>query len=303
MAVPFAGMHRIVGTIAARLDDDVSLKALAARAGLSPFHLQRVFSSKVGETPKQLALRLRLGRAAVLLLTTRDSVLDVALACGFQSHEVFTRAFRRRFGITPRAYRERGFAQNVDIGQAKEHGAVAIEIAPCVGLYHMGHEREDDRMSYSISKTTLAPQQLLVIRRTVNRSDIASTIAQELPKIFAFSLQHGIALVPGHPVTRYVQATYGSVTMEPGIRVAPGAQMPKTEGEVELITLPGGSAAMTTHMGDYKNLHDAYAALERWMESGGHKSTGAPWEEYVTDPGEVPDVKNWRTDVFWPLAE
>src|SRR5215471_1184900 len=125
MALPFARMHRVVGSIAARLDDDVSLKTLARRAGLSPFHLQRVFSNEVGETPKQLTLRLRLSRAAVLLLTTSDSILDVALACGFQSHEVFTRAFRKRFGMTPRAYRERGFAQVVDQRQAREHGAAA----------------------------------------------------------------------------------------------------------------------------------------------------------------------------------
>jgi AraC family transcriptional regulator len=296
-------MHRVVGSIASRLDEDISLKTLAARAGLSPYHLQRVFSNAVGETPKQLTLRLRLGRAAVLLLTTSDSVLDVALACGFQSHEVFTRAFRRRFGMTPRAYRGRGFSQRVDPTQAKEHGTVVMDIAPCVGLYRMGQQPEENCMSYSISKTTLKPQQLLVIRRSVSRSDIAPTIAQVLPKIFAFSQQHGIALVPGHPVTRYVQASYGSVTMEPGIRVAPGAQMPKAESDVDLITLPGGPAAMTTHMGDYKNLHDAYAAIERWMESTRHKSAGAPWEEYVTDPGEVPDMKDWRTDVFWPLAE
>ncbi len=302
MEAPFSGMHRVVGMIAARLGEHVSLKALASQAGLSPFHLQRVFSSHVGETPKQLTLRLRLGRAAALLLATSDTVLDVALDCGFQSHEVFTRAFRRRFGMTPRTYRERGFAQPVDDRQAKDHGAVVTEIAPCVGLYHRGQEQEENDMSYSISKTTLKPQQLLVIQRKVNRSDIAATIAQTLPKIFVFSQQHGIALVPGHPVTRYVDASYGSVTMEPGIRVAPGAKMPKDAGEVQLITLPGGPAAMTTHMGDYKNLHDAYAAIEKWMETEGVKSAGAPWEEYVTDPGEVPDMKDWRTDVFWPLA-
>ncbi len=78
MGAPFSGMHRVVGTIAARLGEDVSLKTLASQTGLSPFHLQRVFSTHVGETPKQLTLRLRLVRAAALLLTTSDSVLDVA---------------------------------------------------------------------------------------------------------------------------------------------------------------------------------------------------------------------------------
>lgn len=82
-------LQRVFSYAAAHLDEDVSLSALARHAGMSPFHLHRLVSAATRETPKQLTLRLRLARAAVLLLTSNDSVLDVALACGFQSHEVF----------------------------------------------------------------------------------------------------------------------------------------------------------------------------------------------------------------------
>ena len=73
----------VMAFAAAHLDEDVSLAALAGQAGLSAFHLHRVFSAAAGETPKQFTLRLRLARAAAMLLTTGDSVLDVALDCGF----------------------------------------------------------------------------------------------------------------------------------------------------------------------------------------------------------------------------
>src|SRR5580693_7938609 len=91
----------VVAYAAGHLDQDVSLTALAEQAGLSAFHLHRVFSAAAGETPKQFTLRLRLARAAALLLSGRESVLNVALACGFQSHEAFCRAFRRCFGMRP----------------------------------------------------------------------------------------------------------------------------------------------------------------------------------------------------------
>ena len=40
------------------------------------------------------------------------------------------------------------------------------------------------------------------------------------------------------------------------------------------------------------------------MDGRQRLSTGdAPWESYVTDPGEVPDVKDWRTEVYWPLEK
>ena len=93
-----------------RLDANVSLDALATRAGWSPFHLHRAFRRMVGETPKQYTLRLRLEGAAARLLASDDSIVDVALAAGFSSHEVFTRAFRRHFGRTPAAYRSTALA-------------------------------------------------------------------------------------------------------------------------------------------------------------------------------------------------
>src|SRR5450755_2431178 len=114
-ALVFAARH---------LDADLSLDSLADQTGLSACHMHRVFAAAVGETPKQFTLRLRLGRAAALLLSGREPVLDIALACGFQSHEVFCRAFRRRFGMSPSAYRERGFTTGVDAAQAGRHAAL-----------------------------------------------------------------------------------------------------------------------------------------------------------------------------------
>src|ERR1700722_11723931 len=131
-AMPFQGILPLLGFAAAHLDEDVSLRVLAERAGLSPFHLHRVFSAVAGETPKQYTLRLRLGRAAAMLLTGEDSVLSVALACGFQSHEAFSRAFRRRFGMTPRAYRARGFTPGSE--RTEEHERQVNRVGPCVGL-------------------------------------------------------------------------------------------------------------------------------------------------------------------------
>jgi AraC family transcriptional regulator len=51
---------QLLSAIRRRLDANVSLDALASRAGWSPFHLHRAFTRMVGETPKQYTLRLRL---------------------------------------------------------------------------------------------------------------------------------------------------------------------------------------------------------------------------------------------------
>ena len=91
--------------IQAHLDEDLSLDVLSAKASLSPAHFQRTFQALVGESPKNYVARLRLERAAFRLLIHDVTLLDIALDCGFQNHETFTRAFRRRFGMPPSSYR------------------------------------------------------------------------------------------------------------------------------------------------------------------------------------------------------
>ncbi len=87
--------------VQANLAGDLSLEALGGKAGLSPFHLQKVFRAVVGETPKAYASRLRLERAAFYLLVTDCNLLEIALESGYRSHETFLRAFRRHFGRRP----------------------------------------------------------------------------------------------------------------------------------------------------------------------------------------------------------
>ena len=282
---------------AGHLDEDVSLRELARRAGLSPHHFHREFVDATGETPKQLTLRLRLERAAAALLAGEDSVLEIALGCGFQSHEVFSRAFRGRFGMTPSAYRRRGFAGGVAGGA--RHAEVVTQVGPCVGLYYKTEERSY-AMAYTITKTQLAPQAVLVVRRRIKRSDIAATIAEVLPSIFVYAQQQGIALT-GLPFARYSEVGPGLLTIEPGMRIASGTAG-STEGDVRYDTLPGGPAAVTMHCGPYELLPDAHAAVEQWIEAEGLTAGPACWESYVTDPGEVPDPKDWKTEIVWPLA-
>lgn len=67
-------------------------------------------------------------------------------------------------------------------------------------------------------------------------------------------------------------------------------------------TLPGGFAATTIHNGPYDKLSEAYAAVEQWMATEGLVAAGAPWESYLNDPSDHPDPRDWKTEVFWPVA-
>jgi AraC-like DNA-binding protein len=83
------------------LDEKLTVSRLARRAGQSRSHFGRYFRRVLGESPRRYIERLRLEQAAARLLASRDSVFRIALRAGFSSHEVFIRAFRRKFGCAP----------------------------------------------------------------------------------------------------------------------------------------------------------------------------------------------------------
>jgi AraC-like DNA-binding protein len=95
-----------VDTLAESLDDrEADAGELAARAYLSRSHFDRVVGAAAGETPARLRRRVLLERAAFRLVTSRATVLEVALEAGYSSNEAFTRAFRRAYGAGPSAWR------------------------------------------------------------------------------------------------------------------------------------------------------------------------------------------------------
>jgi AraC family transcriptional regulator len=281
---------------------NVLMTDLAAEMGQSLFHAHRILRAVLGETPKHFTSRLRLDCAAAALITSEASILDTALASGFESHEAFCRAFRRRFQMNPSAYRKR-FRMGP---RGRVHANLVDEIGPCVGLYHIDLKERcsQEAMEYSISRKELSPQPVLVVRRRVRREEIATTIASELHKIFHHAQQRVIALA-GYPITRYLETSVGLVTLETGMRVAAhSGERVAAEGEGDVLaqTLPGGPAAVTIHSGPYDGLQAAYAALEEWIAANGFHQTGAPWEAYLNDPADHPNPQDWKTEICWPVG-
>lgn len=100
-------LRRFVATLAASLDQPARVDDLAAQLFLSRSHVDRLVRAAAGETPARFRRRILLERSAFRLLTTDQTVLDVANGAGFSSHEAFTRAFRRAYACTPSAWRAR----------------------------------------------------------------------------------------------------------------------------------------------------------------------------------------------------
>ena len=79
---------------------------IANAAGFSPNYLSRKFREAAGIGVHDYLVFIRLRNAAFELLTTDDSVTDIALRSGFSDSNYFKDVFKKKYGMTPREYRK-----------------------------------------------------------------------------------------------------------------------------------------------------------------------------------------------------
>ena len=87
------------------LNKKIELKDLANKVFLSKYHFHRIFHAVVGEPVAEYIRKRRLMEAANELLNTDDKIIDIAFKYQFSSQEVFTKAFKKLYGMPPRQFR------------------------------------------------------------------------------------------------------------------------------------------------------------------------------------------------------
>ncbi len=99
-------IRRSVELMHTQLDQELTLKALAAASYLSPFHFARLFKKLTGSSPHNYLAGIRAARAQLLLAETELSVTEIGTRVGYLSGSHFTKAFRIATGATPREFRK-----------------------------------------------------------------------------------------------------------------------------------------------------------------------------------------------------
>ena len=98
-------IRRSVELMHTQLDQELTLKQLAAASYLSPFHFARLFKKLTGASPHNYLAGIRATRAQFLLAETDLSVTEIGTRVGYLSGSHFTKAFRLATGATPREFR------------------------------------------------------------------------------------------------------------------------------------------------------------------------------------------------------
>jgi len=98
-------MQQISRDLVRTFREDVTIRDLAQRHGITPAYLGQLFKKEYGESFNDYRNRLRIEEAARLLRTTDMRVYEISQHVGYQSTDYFERRFSAFFNTTPTAYR------------------------------------------------------------------------------------------------------------------------------------------------------------------------------------------------------
>lgn len=151
----------------------------------------------------------------------------------------------------------------------------------------------------AIERREYVAQPALFVRARASREQLGDAIGRCLGRVLAHVQSAG--LTPGGPpFTRYPSGGRDEIVIEAGLPLAaPSAG----QGEVEAGYLHGGPVVVALHAGSYETLSQSYAAIERFVDARGLRTAGSPWESYLTDPAQTPNTDDWRTEIYWPVAD
>ena len=77
-------------------------------------------------------------------------------------------------------------------------------------------------------------------------------------------------------------------------------ERPAEDAEIRVVDSYAGKALRTIHRGSYENMPETYEKIEAYLASHGLETEGNPWDEWISDPGSVPE-EELVTHIYFPL--
>ncbi|HET6823137.1 MAG TPA: AraC family transcriptional regulator [Anaerolineales bacterium] len=289
-------INTVIGYVRENLNDDLSLERLARVAGFSPFHFHRVFKSITEETINEMVTRLRLDRAAMLLRSTPSlSITDAAFACGFKSASVFSRLFKRQYGLNARQWDRQRPLKNSKNGQVME----GFHSYTLENLSDFAKQDEFDVRIRSL------PEQRLAYIRVYDSYSKFSKVTQAYYRLIEWYCQKGGSLEN--------TTLYGMSQDDPYVtplrlcRFDWCLRVPSDwqgEGEISVTTFPACQVATICCVSDIEQEDKALQYLFRyWLPRSRYQPANLPGMEfYRRQPAEL----GWETfdiDCAVPVVE
>lgn len=272
----------VLAYIDANLEGDLSVKTLSQLANFSAYHFHRQFSAYVGVPVARYVQLMRLRRAARRLAGQAEySVLEAALEAGFESPEAFSRAFRRDFGTSPSAFRQRPEWQVWNAVFAIPHFSRSISMQ--VKIVEFATVRV-------AALQHLGPPGLVqdTVRRFIDWRQLSGQSPVASSRTFGIPFNNPDTTPP----EEFRFAVCGEIEKD---------VKPNDAGVGEL-RIAGGRYAVVRHHGSPDTIGETiYPVYRDWLPSSGEELRDDPlFFHYLSVFPQTP-LEQWQTDIYVPL--
>lgn len=275
-------MKDVCDYIGQNLETDLSLEKISHFAGISKYHFHRLFTSCIGLSLANYIQLQRLKRASYRLVFNKEiKIIDIAFEAKFESHEVFSRVFKKNFLVTPSEFRNNPnweYWHNIyKFNQNKGEGRMEVLIKDFI-------ETKIAVLEYKGNPALLNQKipHFIRWRKSTGLSPINS------------SRTFGIAYndPSSYPVEDFRFDVCGEIQKD----------IPTNEFGVIQKTIPGGKCAVVRHLGPRDNMEaPIYYLYRNWLPKSGLELRNFPlYFQYVNLFPETPECE-LITDIFLPV--
>lgn len=260
-------INKVQDYIEGHLSEVFSLNELSAIAHFSPFHFHRIYYGMTGETLFQYIQRIRLEKAAYLLLANkRLKIIDVALACGFSTQASFAKAFKNHFKVSASQFRSE---MKSDV--KSNLGKVSNEIS----LYNKAIRTEEElkeaeytTLDYQVTIKTISDMEAVYIRHTGPYKQDAILFESLFGQLYFWVNEKNLI----HPTNSKWLTLYHDtpdITPDDKLRISVCMTVERkenTDGEIGNIVIQGGRYAVGHFEIDEDGYQEAWNAMySEWL--------------------------------------
>jgi len=309
-------VNAVIDYVETHLADDLSLATLAEVAHFSPYHFHRVFSTLVGETLSRFISRLRIERAATLLIQhPHRAITDIGVDCGLANPSSFARTFKEAFGMSATEWRDSGFRQ-----YEREPGTTIMDVIGNVGLADerygiitSGLQTADGDPRWEVRAGTLGTVEITLeripdlhvayVRHTGRYQGLADVFTDLFNRLMTWAQPRG--LVQPDSLILSVYHDNPSITEDDKLRVSACITVPpgtETSGDVGQMIVPGGRFAVGHYDLGHLDYPEAWYTLAGgWLPDSGYEPDDRlPYERYpLAEESAAPDKQ--RVDICLPV--
>ena len=312
-----ARINKVIDYIESNISKDLSLNELAAVAHFSPFHFHRIFSAMVGETLNGFVKRLRIEKAATLLVQNpRRSITEIAFECGFSGSSAFARAFQETFQVSASEWRAGKYSRTSKNGKTDSKEGKQIsnikQDFDVQSLYTDSMAKQTWRVEMKNNKELVTnvevkdipEMHVAYIRHIGPYAGDEQLFANLFSRLCAWAGPRGLL---SSPEIKFITIYHDNpdITDESKLRTDVCISVPpdtQVGGEIGKATIPAGKYAI----GHFEIAPDQYgdawnAVYGGWLPESGYQPDDRPcFELYLNDPKQHPEGKH-VVDIYAPV--